>query len=142
MGRVDVVWRWVAIGLAGAVLGATPAAWDAGLVRVKAGGGADDVALAMKEARSLAVARGQPVRVRVDETLRSVWVEGGSWRKLPDGVAMAGPPAGRDGQAGITFLPDGSSTGGQVVVSWRGHAVSVLVGRQDGRVRRVAAGQG
>jgi hypothetical protein len=142
MSRVVNPWRWLAIGLAGAFLGGAPAAWDAGLTRFKAGGASDDVISAMKEARAMALTRGQPVKVRVDEGLRSVWVEGGSWHKLPEGVSMAGPPRSRDGEGAITFLPDGSSSGGQVVVSWRGRAISVLVGSQDGRVRRVAAGQG
>lgn len=132
--------RWLAIGIIGAVLGAAPAAVDAAIARLKAGAAEDDVVAALREARALAVTRGQPVRVRVDEQMRSIWVEGGHWRKLPDGVSLAGPRADRDGQGVILFAPDGSSSGGQIVVSWRGRAVSVLVDGASGGVRRVRAG--
>lgn len=131
--------RWLLVGLAGAVLGAGPAAVDATLARLKAGSAEDSVVAALREARSLALARGQPVRVLVDEDLRSIWVEGGRWHKLPDGVSLAGPKADRNGQGAIIFSPDGSASGGQVVVSWRGRAVSVLVDGSSGRVRRVRA---
>lgn len=132
--------RWLLIGLAGAILGSGPTAVDTALVRLKTGAAEDDVAAALREARALALARGQPVRVQVDERLRSIWVEGGRWRRLPDGVSLAGPPADRDGRGMIVFAPDGSSSGGQIVVSWRDRAVSLLVDGASGRVRRVRAG--
>ncbi|MCR6630753.1 MAG: GspH/FimT family pseudopilin [Magnetospirillum sp.] len=134
--------RWIAVGLLGGALGASPAALDAALVRIKAGVASDEVAAAMKEARALAQSRGQPVRLRVDEGMRSLWVEGGHWRKLPDGVTLAGPKPDGDGLGTILFRPDGSSSGGQVVVGWRRRAVSVLVEPEDSRVRRVSAGAG
>lgn len=132
--------RWLAVALAGATLGAAPSAVDATLVRFKAGAASDDVVSALKEARALALARGQPVRVLVDEQLRSVSVEGGHWRKLPAGVSLAGPKPDRNGQGVITFQPDGSSSGGQVVVSWRERAVSVVVEAVGGHIRRLPAG--
>lgn len=131
--------RWLMVGVIGAALGATPMAVDAALVRMKAGAAEDDVVAALREARALALSRGQPVRVRVDEQMRSVWVEGGHWRKLPEGVSLAGPRADRDGQGVIVFAPDGTSGGGQIVVSWRDRAVSVLVDGPSGGVRRVRA---
>lgn len=134
--------RWLVVGVVGTVLGVTPMAVDAAMMRLKAGTAEDDVVAALREARALALSRGQPVRVRVDEQMRSVWVEGGHWRKLPDGVSLAGPRANRDGQGVIVFGPDGTSSGGQIVVSWRGRAVSVLVDGASGGVRRVRAGQG
>lgn len=139
MAGIMVMRRWLLVGLAGAALGAGPTAVDATLVRLKAGVAEDNVVAALREARALALARGRPVRVVVDEQMRSVWVEGGHWRKLPDGVSLAGPRADRDGQGVIVFAADGSSDGGQIVVSWRGRAVSVLVDGGSGRVRRVRA---
>jgi Tfp pilus assembly protein FimT len=100
----------------------------------------DDVGAILAEARNLAVARTQSVRVMVDERNRSISVEGGSWRKLPAGIALAGPPPGRDGQAVVMFRPDGSSEGGQLVVSMPGRAVSLLIDKADGRIRRIEAG--
>lgn len=132
--------RWLLIGVAGVVLGSGPTAMDATLARLKAGAAEEDVAAALREARALALSRARPVQVRVDERLRSVWVEGGHWRRLPEGVSLAGPPAGRDGQGVIVFDPDGSSSGGQIVLSWRGRAVSLLVDARTGTVRRVRAG--
>lgn len=134
--------RWLMVGVIGAVLGMVPMAVDAALVRLKAGAAEDDVVDALREARALAVSRGKLVRVRVDEQMRSVWVEGGHWHRLPDGVSLAGPRADRDGQGVIAFAPDGTSSGGQIVVSWRGRAVSVLVDEASGGVRRVRAGAG
>lgn len=139
MGRIAALRRWLAIGVAGAILGAAPAAVDAALTRLKAGSAEDDVMAALREARALAVTRRQTVRVRVDEQMRSIWVEGGHWRRLPAGVSLAGPRADRDGQGVIVFAPDGTSSGGQIVVSWRGRAVSVLVDGPSGGVRRVRA---
>lgn len=100
---------------------------------------ADEVAAVLTEAGRLAVARTRPVRVTVDERNRTVAVEGGTWRKLAAGIALAGPAPGRDGSAAVTFLPDGTSTGGQVVVSVPGRAVSLVIEREGGRVRRVEA---
>lgn len=134
--------RWLVAGAIGAALGAAPMAVDAALVRLKAGAAEDDVVAALREARALAVSRGKSVRVRVDEQMRSIWVEGGHWRRLPDGVSLAGPRADRDGQGAIIFGPDGTSSGGQIVVSWRGRAVSVLVDGTSGGVRRVRAAVG
>lgn len=134
--------RWLMVGVAGAVLGIAPMAVDAARTRLKAGAAEDDVVTALREARALALSRGQPVRVRVDEQMRSVWVEGGHWRKLPEGVSLAGPRADRDGQGVIVFAADGTSSGGQIVLSWRGRAVSVLVDGASGAVRRVRAGSG
>lgn len=89
---------------------------------------------ALNEGRALAVGRARMVRVVVDESLRSISVEGGRWRKLPAGIALAGPR-----QGAIVFGPDGSSTGGQVVVSQNSRAVLVLVDQPTGRVRRIEA---
>ncbi|HLO75949.1 MAG TPA: GspH/FimT family pseudopilin [Magnetospirillum sp.] len=132
--------HWVMVVLAGSALGAGPLAYQVGLVTFKAWWAEDSVVAALREARALARSRGQPVRVLVDEEMRSVWVEGGHWRKLPDGVSLAGPRADADGRGAIVFRPDGTSGGGQIVVSWRGRAVSVMVDGDSGRLRRVRAG--
>ena len=75
----------------------------------------------------------------VDERNRTVAVEGGRWRKLPEGISLAGPAPGRDGQAVVVFNPDGSSGGGQLVVAVGGRAVSLVVDADTGRVRRIDA---
>lgn len=100
----------------------------------------DEVAAALGEARRLALGRTRAVRVVLDERNRSVSVEGGTWRKLPSGIALAGPKPDRDGRVVLLFHPDGSSDGGQVVIAGRDRAVSVLLD-SSGAVRRIEAGR-
>ncbi|MBI5165570.1 MAG: type II secretion system protein [Magnetospirillum sp.] len=116
-----------------------PQWWQAARTGMAAEDAADSVAAAMGEAQRLAIGRGRPVRVYVDELQRSVEVEGGRYAKLPNGVVLAGPMRGPDGKGVIWFHPDGSSTGGQVVVSAPGNAWAVSVEMLTGRVRRVHA---
>lgn len=118
----------------GIVIGLVPPYMDEALARYHARSAADDVVEALNEGRALAVGRSRTVRVMVDEDLRSISVEGGRWRKLSSGIALAGPK-----QGAVVFRPDGSSTGGQVVVSQHSRAVSVLVDQRTGRVRRIEA---
>lgn len=135
--------RLVLLGLmvtVGVTIGVMPPYLTTAVARYYAGSASDDVVDALREARALAATRGQPVHVIVDEDLRAVSVEGGSWRKLPSGVSLAGPKPDHTGRGFILFRPDGSSSGGQVVIFSHGSAVSVLVERADGRVRRIRAG--
>ncbi|MBC7951988.1 MAG: hypothetical protein H7Z12_09265 [Rhodospirillaceae bacterium] len=120
--------------MGGVVIGVVPPYMDQAMARYHARSAADDVVDALNEGRALAVGRTRMVRVVVDENLRSISVEGGRWRKLPSGIALAGPKQGT-----IIFRPDGSSTGGQVMVSQHSRAVLVLVDGPSGRVRRVEA---
>ncbi|MBC7908303.1 MAG: hypothetical protein H7Y60_16370 [Rhodospirillaceae bacterium] len=120
--------------VAGVMIGVLPPYMDQAVARYHARSAADDLVEALNEGRALAVGRARTVRVVVDEDLRSISVEGGRWRKLSSGIALSGPK-----QGAIIFRPDGSSTGGQVVVSQHSRAVSVLVDTATGRVRRVEA---
>lgn len=120
--------------VAGIIIGVVPPYMDQALARYHARSAADDVVDALNEGRALAVGRARMVRVMVDEDLRSISVEGGRWRKLSSGIALSGPK-----QGAIVFRPDGSSSGGQVVVSQHSRAVLVLVDKPSGRVRRVEA---
>jgi len=130
--------KQVALGMlavTGIMVGLLPPYLNEAVARYQADSASDDVLDALGEARQLAAGRKRPVKVVVDERNRAVSVEGGSWRKLPDGIAIAGPENGS-----ILFRPDGSSSGGQVVLSRHGRAVSVLVDGPSGKVRRVLAG--
>ncbi|MBX9635671.1 MAG: hypothetical protein K2X44_11875 [Magnetospirillum sp.] len=129
----------VMIALAGGMIGVLPPYMDQALARYQARSAADDVADALNEGRALAQGRNKVVRVVVDEELRSISVEGGRWRKLSSGIALAGPKPEANGRAAIIFRSDGSSSGGQVVVSRHGRAESVLVDTVSGRVRRIEA---
>jgi general secretion pathway protein H len=120
--------------IAGAMIGVLPPYMDQAMARYHARSAADDVVDALNEGRAMAVGRARMVRVVVDEDLRSISVEGGRWRKLSSGIALSGPK-----QGAIVFRPDGSSTGGQVVVSQHSRAVSILVDQPTGRVRWIEA---
>lgn len=111
------------------------------MARHAAMGASDQVVAALAEGRRLAIGRARPVEVVLDERNRSVVVEGGSWRKLPAGIAMAGPKPDPNGRATLRFNPDGSTDSAQVVVSGRGRAVALLLD-QGGGVRRIEAGNG
>ncbi len=100
------------------------------LLHFRAEGVADDLSVVLMQAHDLAMARNRIVRVAIDETRRNWRVDGRYSDRLPDGVAIAGP------QADILFYPDGSSTGGQVVVSAGNEAWSVAVELLTGGVRR------
>lgn len=114
--------------------------FEASLVRLRAEAAAEDVVAAVSEARGLAVGRNRVVRLYVDEKARSVEVEGGHYRRLSDDVTLSGPPRGSDGKGVILFHPDGTSSGGQVIVSTGSVAWAMSVEVETGGVRRVYAG--
>jgi general secretion pathway protein H len=122
-----------------ALLATAPPYLGKALVRLRAESAADDIAQALAEARSLAISLNREVQVTFDER-DSTWQLDGSPAKLPAGVVIAAPRRDHDGQSAITFYPDGSSTGGQVVVSARHRAWMVGVDLRTGTVRRRHAG--
>ena len=93
---------------------------------------ASTVAGSLRVARGRAIAANRPVSVLLDANTARVQVAGTPPRSLPAGVGMAVTlPAGRNG---VVFMPDGSATGGQVVLSTRGRAARVSVDWLSGRV--------
>lgn len=76
---------------------------------------------ALRAARGRAIAGNRPVLIAVNGERRSIAVDGGPTIQLPpqlDLAAVAGP-TGEPGKqlAGIRFTPDGSSTGGRIVLA-------------------------
>ncbi|MGE5506300.1 MAG: GspH/FimT family protein [Actinomycetota bacterium] len=109
---------------------------EAALLRWRGQQAADEIVRGLAGARDDAMKRNQAVPVIFDERER-VWGVGEEEdRKLPAGVILAGPRRDRDGRAAIVFRPDGSSTGGQVVVSAGSDAWAVAVDLMSGNVRR------
>ncbi len=101
-----------------------------------------DLAMALNQARSGAVVGGAPQRFTVDG-LAGAYGQGQSRRFLPGSltIAAAVPDALRSSAhiAAIDFFPDGSSTGGRIVISSRDGGRSVLaVDWLTGRVKAVA----
>lgn len=109
---------------------------EAALTRWRAEQAADEIAHGLALARDEAIRHNRPVPVVFDERGRVWGIGEESDRKLPSGVVLAGPRRDRDGQAAIVFQPDGSSTGGQVVVSAGHDAWAVAVELVSGNVRR------
>lgn len=91
--------------------------------------GAQEVAAALRAARALAITENRPASFTADTLSGHFAAEGQPEKTVPDGIGLSvltvtGQAAGD--RAGIRFFPDGSSTGGGVVLS-RG-ALSYEVG--------------
>ena len=92
---------------------------------------ANDIASALRETHSLALARGRAAVFTLDAKGGAYRVaDHANWRRLPGDISVAVVAAG-DGRVGATeqgirFLPDGSSTGGAVRVV-RGAAEEEIV---------------
>ena len=92
-----------------------------------------NVAGALRVARSRAIAGNRTVGVLFEPRTARVQVGGAPARSLPPGIAMA-LTVPRDQGTSIVFLPDGSATGGEVVLSSHGLAARVGVEWLSGRV--------
>lgn len=122
---IEILVVLVILGLAvGLVLGRGPL-HSAGLdTRAEANG----IAGALRAARSRAIAGDRPVTVAIDAARRLLLAGGAAPRKLPGGIAVAAP------RAGITFAPDGSSSGGQIDLASGPFHMQVAVDWLTGRI--------
>jgi len=130
----------VILGLAGLLLTVVAPWANAARAQWKGDQAAEQVVAALGEARGLAVSRRRDVKVMVDEALGSVEVDNGSYRRLPLGLRVSGPPRGADGKGIIRFHADGSSDGGLVVLAEGDAAWTVAVEPLSGRPRLARAG--
>jgi general secretion pathway protein H len=89
---------------------------------------------AMRSARAEAIAAGQPAAFSVADDQRSFRVGTAAPRPLPYGVTARIEIAGRPAPS-IQFQPDGSSTGGAVLVAGSTRRMSVTVDWLSGRMR-------
>jgi general secretion pathway protein H len=93
-------------------------------------GTAGEVAQALRTARSEAIVGGHPVVLLLD-TARRAYVMTGS----APGVLHAPPPMMIMAPLnGISFMPDGSSSGGDIAVEQAGHRAEISVNWLTGRV--------
>ncbi len=89
----------------------------------------NEIAGALRGARARAIASDQPVAFMLDAARHEYRAEGIA-HPLPASVTVAlTAPGGL-----IRFLPDGSSSGGRVLLGFGGHAASVSVDWLTGRV--------
>jgi general secretion pathway protein H len=93
---------------------------------------------ALRGARGQAIAVNRPVLVALDGTKGSVIVDGRARLQMPPGMGMtaAAGPVGVPGPkpAAIRFAPDGSSSGGRIVLADGKRRVQVGVDWLTGRV--------
>lgn len=103
---------------------------------------ANAVAQALRVARTRAIMSNGRVMVAFDPRAATLRIGAGAPRGLPAGVTMSvittadlvSAPAGVGGQAGIAFLPDGSSSGGRVELAAGARHMQVGVDWLTGRV--------
>lgn len=106
-------------------------------------GAAEQVAGSLRLARARAIASNRMVGVTFDAAARSVRLDGTAPGVLPPGVGLSVTATFSDAGVGeapgtpvraIRFAPDGSSTGGRVLLDGRGRRVQVGVDWLTGRV--------
>jgi general secretion pathway protein H len=122
---IEVLVVLVILGLAvGLVLGRGPLR-SAGLeTRAEA----NNIAGALRSARSRAIAGDQSITVAVDPARHELRIGNTAPRPLSGGIALAAP------RAGITFAPDGSSSGGHIDLATGPFRMQVAVDWLTGRV--------
>ncbi len=82
---------------------------------------AQRIAAGLRDTRTRAMASGEPQWFSVDLRARTFAAPGRDPRKLPDGATIKVTSAAQDtrqaGNARIRYFPDGSSSGGNIVLS-------------------------
>jgi len=98
----------------------------------------DAMVEALRGARGRAIGGNRPITIAVNGEHGRFTVEGGPTIQLPDTVAMiaAAGPAGEAGKqlTGIRFAPDGSSSGGRIVLADGKRHTSIGIDWLTGRV--------
>jgi general secretion pathway protein H len=99
---------------------------------------ASELAEALKETRSLAIGLDRPVALTIDREKHSFAIGKQPARRLPGSfaisVATAAGEIRNDAVADIRFEPDGSSTGGRIVLDEGGRVYRIAVDWLNGRV--------
>jgi general secretion pathway protein H len=122
---IEVLVVLVIVGLTvGLVLGRGPLR----SVRLETRAEANSIAGALRAARSRAIAGDQAITVAIDPARHLLRVGAAAPRLLAGGIALAAP------LAGITFAPDGSSSGGHIDLATGPFRMQVAVDWLTGRV--------
>ena len=98
-----------------------------------------ELALGLRQARTRALTANQPAGFIFDATTRSWRIgENGTPHSLPEGVEVRMQAADqlnvRPREGRIVFFPDGSSSGGVIVITARGRALRIEVDWLTGRI--------
>lgn len=101
---------------------------------------ARQIASILREAQTIAIRDARETSVSFDQARQRLLLPGRE-RRVPAGLTLGleGPAGARlaDGRAAIRFFPDGSSTGGRIVVAAGARKTVVLVHWLTGRVQTV-----
>lgn len=124
--------------IGGLLMGVVATSLSEGPVLRKA---ARDMAASLRHARATAVMYQQPLVWKLDTQAQTYWLDGGKSsekRQLHKAVTAklntTASEVGTNGQGGIRFYPDGSSTGGSVELAYNQQAFKVNVEWVTGRV--------
>ena len=103
-------------------------------------GAARELAAALRQARSRAITRNEPSDLYLDVEAKQYWTSTDPQPvELPPGLQLelygAAELAPDETSGGIRFYPDGSSTGGQIVLSWDAQSYRVNVDWLLGKVQ-------
>ena len=100
---------------------------------------AHEIAAALRDARSQAIAAGHPVAFRLHLDARRFQIGEGQLHALPEELAlsMTGAARGIDenrNQGSMFFAPDGSASGGRIVVGAGGRRIVLTINWLNGLV--------
>ena len=129
----------VVLVILGVVVALVPPALDAAMQSARLKAGAREVATALRQARGQAVHQGQEARFLLDTRQRRYRIGERAPRALHEGLRLELTTAEVERVSrhagGIRFYPDGSSTGGRIVLSGRAGSFRVDVHWLTGRVQ-------
>ena len=104
--------------------------------------GSREIAASLRQARASAVIRQQPLIWKLDVQNKRFWIEGDNGgstartlnKALDAKLNTTAAEVDKEGQGGIRFYPDGSSTGGSVELSYHEQSYKINVEWVTGRV--------
>ena len=128
----------VVMAIAAVVMTALPTLFSAAFPGLEMKSAARRTAATLRLARESAIRRGEETVVLIDLEQHRLTLEGYRALSLPDRLSIQLDAAAReliDAQHGtIRFFPDGSSTGGRLVLAHNGHGYQVGVAWLTGRI--------
>lgn len=128
--------------IAAVMMTAAPALFSAAFPGLEMKSAARRTVAMLRLARESAIRRGEETQVLVDLDAHRLTLAGRSALSLPSRLSLQLDASSRDlldAQRGlIRFFPDGSSTGGRLILSYRGQGYQVGVAWLTGRVELAA----
>lgn len=128
----------VVLAILGLALGIVAGRGPLRSANLDARGAADQVARALRLARSQAIAGNHDVAFTLDVARKAFQVGEGAWQPLPStldlGIVEATSRQNDPARGRIVFAPDGGATGGRVRIATGPRAVAVAVDWLSGRV--------